>query len=114
MAALRASLEIFSEATMGALVKKSRKLTGYLSELIAEIPGDHFEVITPEEESSRGCQVSILVEGRGAAVYERLEAADVVCDYREPDVIRIAPMPLYNSFEDVWRFCEILKESVGS
>ena len=112
MAALRASLELFSEATMDRLVEKSRKLTGYLSELIEQIPGDHFEVITPEDESSRGCQVSILARGRGESLYAKLEAADVVCDYRKPDVIRIAPVPLYNTYQDVWRFCEILKETV--
>lgn len=110
MASLRASLAIFSEATMPALCEKSRRLTGYLVDLLDELPSDDFEVITPDDPSARGCQVSMLVRDDAEKLYEKLQSAGVVCDYRRPDVIRVAPVPLYNTFEDVWRFWRVLDE----
>ena len=107
MAALRASLEIFSEATMAALCEKSSKLTGYLLELMKQLPGDRYRIITPEEPHARGCQVSILVDEGAEELHDRLRDIGVVCDYRRPDVIRVAPVPLYNTFEDVWRFWRV-------
>ncbi len=111
MASLRASLELFSEATMEALCQKSDRLTGYLLELIKQLPQRDFEVITPDDPDHRGCQVSMLVHHESQKRYDKLQQAGVVCDFRRPDVIRLAPVPLYNSFEDVWRFWKILDES---
>lgn len=108
MAVLRASLEIFAEAGMSALVEKSRKLTGYLETLIDEITDDRVSIVTPRDQEQRGCQLSIRVGDK--SLFERVIARNIVADWREPDVIRVAPAPLYNSFEDVSRFAEILKE----
>ena len=95
---------------MSALCEKSRRLTGYLYELLNELPTEDFEVITPREEAKRGCQISILAHHDAQGLYRQLQDNHVVCDYREPDVIRLAPVPLYNSFEDVWRFWSILEQ----
>lgn len=114
MASLRASLALFMEAGMGRLRKKSLKMTEFLRQCLEDLPGEQFQVITPPEAIARGCQVSLLVPGQGEEVFGRLQENDVVCDYRHPDVIRISPVPLYNSFEDVWRFAQILKETLQS
>jgi kynureninase len=107
MAALRASLEIFHEAGMAALVAKSRKLTGYLEFLLDELKDERISVITPRDPAQRGCQLSIRAN---KDIYEQVIARGVHADWREPDVIRVAPAPLYNSFADVYKFAEILKE----
>ena len=114
MTPLKSSLNLFDQAGMHQLRDKSLALTDYALDLIAEIPGDAFELLTPTDPARRGCQLSLLADGHGRALYEKLEDEGVVCDYREPDVIRIAPVPLYNSFEDVWEFCDILRRSVTS
>jgi kynureninase len=111
---LRASLEIFEEAGMSALREKSRKLTGYLEFLLAEIGDERISVITPSDPDQRGCQLSIRVRGGDRSLHERIVARGVYADWREPDVIRVAPVPLYNSFNDVFRFAEILKECLGN
>lgn len=112
LAAIRASLDVFAEAGfMAPLRAKSEKLTGYLHWLIRQDLGDAVQVITPAEKSSRGCQLSLRLPG-GRDLFEKLEAAGVVGDWREPDVIRIAPVPLYNSFEDCLRFSCILKSLI--
>lgn len=113
MAALRASLEIFHEAGMSALRAKSEKLTGYLETLIDGIGNDRIEVITPTQPSERGCQLSIRVNGGDRSLHQRITERGVVADWREPDVIRVAPVPLYNSFGDVYRFSQILKECLA-
>lgn len=110
MAALRASLEIFDQATMPALRAKSDKLTGYLESLINQIGDERIEIITPTDPAQRGCQLSIRVRGGDRSLHAALTARGVVSDWREPDVIRVAPVPLYNSFEDVYRFSEVLRE----
>ena len=112
MAALRASLEIFSEAGMPALAAKSRKLTGYLEMLIRDIGDDRISIITPTDPEQRGCQLSIRVRTGDRSVHERLVNNGVLADWREPDVIRVAPVPLYNSFTDVARFSEILRDQL--
>jgi kynureninase len=109
MAALRASLEIFEEAGMPALLDKSRKLTGYLESLINEIGDDRISVITPRDPDERGCQLSIRVGDGDKSLFERLIERGVFCDWREPAVIRVAPTPLFNSFTEAFRFSEILQ-----
>lgn len=109
MAPLRSSLAIFEEAGgMEPLRAKSIQLTGYLEFLLAQAGSSRFTVITPQEKSARGCQLSILAHEHPKELFDKLEAADVKCDFREPNVIRAAPAPLYNTFHDVWRFAQIL------
>jgi kynureninase len=110
MAALRASLEIFDEAGMNTLREKSVKLTGYLEYLIGQIGDERISVITPHDPAQRGCQLSIRVKGEDKSICERLVARGVSADWREPGVIRVAPTPLYNTFSEVFRFGEILRE----
>lgn len=109
MAAHNASLEIFDEAGMDKLIAKSEKLTGYL-EFITGGVNPELEIITPKE--NRGCQLSIIAHGRGKALFDKLTSGGVMADWREPNVIRVAPVPLYNSFEDVYRFGEILRSAL--
>jgi kynureninase len=109
MAPLRASLSIFEEAGMEALRQKSIKLTSYLQFLLEDGgSGKLFNVITPREASERGCQLSIQAQEHPKELFGKLEAAGVKCDFREPNVIRAAPAPLYNTFHEVWRFARIL------
>lgn len=109
LAALRASLDIFDEAGMSELRAKSEKLTGYLEKLLGAIETDRISVITPSDPAQRGCQLSIRVKGADKGLFDLISAKGVVADWREPDVIRVAPVPLYNSFADAARFAEILK-----
>lgn len=115
MAAHKASLDIFSEAGMDALVEKTEKLTGYLEFVIDEINKSleqKLEIITPRDKKQRGCQLSVVAHGRGKDLFNKITQAGVIADWREPNVIRCAPVPLYNSFEDVYRFGEILKSAL--
>jgi kynureninase len=113
MAALQASLEIFAEAGMPALSAKSRKLTGYLELLLSDIGDDRISLVTPTDPADRGCQLSIRVAGGDRMLHEKLTANGVYADWREPDVIRVAPVPLYNSFNDAFRFAEVLRECLA-
>jgi kynureninase len=109
LASIRASLDVFSDAGfMKPLRQKSESLTGYLEWLLREELSTAVEVITPAAPNERGCQLSVRAPG-GKALFEKLDAAGVVSDWRELDVIRVAPVPLYNSFEDCYRFVTILK-----
>lgn len=108
MVAHNASLEIFAEVGVSALREKSLRLTGYMEFLLHQVRHLPFEIITPKETHRRGCQLSLLFADRGREVFEALTEKGVVADWREPNVIRIAPVPLYNSFEDCYRFYEIL------
>jgi kynureninase len=108
LAPLRAALALYDEAGMPALRAKSVALTGYLLELLDGLPAGRFEVITPREPAARGCQVSLLVHDRAEELFRALEAAGVVGDFRPPNVIRVAPKPLYNTFHEVWRFVQVL------
>jgi kynureninase len=112
-APLVASLALFQEAGFERLRKKSVELTGYLEFLVDRL-GAAVQLITPREPRERGCQLSfrIVGAGRGAKVFQWLTANGVACDWREPDVIRASPIPLYNSFEDVFRFGEKLKQAL--
>lgn len=109
LAPVAAALEVFDEAGMAALRAKSLQLTGYLQALLDGIPAARYTVITPRDPQQRGAQLSILAHDRPRELHQALEQAGVVCDFREPNVVRVAPTPLYNTFHDVWRFSEILR-----
>ncbi len=108
MVAHRASLDIYDKTTMLTLREKSLKLTAYLEYLLKQLTNLQFDIITPSEPERRGAQLSLLFGTNGREVFNALTSAGVIADWREPNVIRIAPVPLYNSFEDVYRFYEIL------
>lgn len=114
MAPHLASLEIFAEAGMDRLRKKSVALTGFADEVIRAAGGDRVKIITPTEAERRGCQLSLVVPRVGRKVFEYLQTHGAFTDWREPDVIRIAPVPLYNSFADVYRFGELLRSALDS
>jgi kynureninase len=106
MAALRASLELFDEAGMDALREKSVRLTAYLEQLLLARASDEWSIITPSAPDSRGCQLSVRFREHGREMFDWLHAHGIVCDWREPDVIRMAPVPMYNSFSDIERLAE--------
>lgn len=108
LAALRASLDIFHEAGMKKLRQKSEMMTGFMEFLINENNNGNIEIITPADPAQRGCQLSIRAKSDGKKLHTKLNNSGVVCDWREPDVIRVAPVPLYNTFMDVWNFVKIL------
>lgn len=111
MAPLRASLAIFDETGgMEILREKSLLLTSYLEFLLDRAPAEQFTVTTPRDPHARGCQLSILVHEHPKTLFAKLEAAGVKCDFREPNVIRAAPTPLYNTFHEVWRFAQLLSQ----
>lgn len=118
MAAHKASLDIFNEAGMDRLHQKRKQLSGYLHYVLNEInkkQGEKaIEVITPVNEKERGCQVSMLMLKNGKAIFNELTEPGVIADWREPNVIRVAPVPLYNSFEDIWRFGNIIESILKS
>ncbi len=111
-AALLASLEIFQQAGIKNLRKKSLALTAYLEFLLNEIKSDSFKILTTNKKEERGCQLSIYMNKDGKKVFDALTKAGVIADWREPNVIRVAPVPLYNTFEEVYRFAEIFKKAV--
>jgi kynureninase len=105
-AALRASLDIFDEATMQRLRAKSESLTGYLSFFLDQNASKKFSVITPQDTAQRGAQLSFRVAENGRAICDALAKDGIICDWREPDILRVAPVPLYNTFLDVHTFAE--------
>ena len=108
LACLRASMEIINDIGMLALRIKSEELTAYLEYHLNQL-GDSLKIITPSDPAQRGCQLSVVMNNSGKQVYEKLKAKNVICDWREPDVIRLAPKPLYNSFSEIYQFIEILR-----
>ena len=122
MAAHKAAIDIFDEVRMDALLHKQKALSGYLEFIIDEIntnylnkeQGKWLENITPRSWNERGCQVSIIANGFGKPLFDELLNAGVITDWREPNVIRMAPVPLYNSFKDIYRFGEILTKAVSA
>ena len=110
-AAHKAGLDLFAEAGMDALREKSLRLTAYLAFIIDEITsrGARFQIITPRDPAQRGAQLSLLTGPDGRKIFDRLTQNGVIADWREPNVIRLAPVPMYVSFEDVWRFGEIVE-----
>jgi kynureninase len=108
LAPVRAALALFDEAGMPALRAKSLRLTAYLLDLLDRLPPGRFELLSPRDPARRGCQVSLRVLDRPRAAQQALQAEGVVCDFREPDVIRGALAPLYNTFHDAWSFAGAL------
>jgi kynureninase len=111
MACLRASLELFQQAGMDALRRKSLAMSELLFQLLEDYNHPNLSLITPKAEAERGCQVSIKVKNADRSLFQRISEQGVIADWREPDVIRIAPVPLYNSFCDIFDFVEILKQA---
>ncbi len=115
---LAASFAIFEEATLPALRRKSERLTAYLEYLIdrmqtgVETRSRVVTVITPRDPQARGCQLSLRVQDRPRDWFKALRAEGLVCDFREPDVIRVAPAPLFNTFHDVWVFADVLAREI--
>jgi kynureninase len=112
-ASFRASLEMFDDVGMKELRRKSELLTGYLEFLIGRIQTDKIEIITPSDPGQRGCQLSVRVIGSDKSLFHAIHNKGVITDWREPDVIRVAPTPMYNSFEEVFRFVAILKDCLS-
>ncbi|MBI4376779.1 MAG: kynureninase [Elusimicrobia bacterium] len=110
LASLRASLELFDRATMPALRRKSERLTAYLEFLIGRLPAGFCRLITPSDPAQRGCQLSVRIGVDAKALVERLAEAGFICDLRPPDILRLAPVPLYNSFMDVHRLASALAQ----
>ena len=108
----RASLDLFDKAGMEALREKSLRMTGYLDRLLRSIPDAPFQIITPSEAHRRGCQISMLFSQRGKEVFDAITNAGIIADWREPNVIRVAPVPMYNSFEDCFRLYEALNAAL--
>ncbi len=111
LAPLRVSLRLFDEVSLTTLRNKSLRLTGYLLDLLMRLSSDRLEILTPVAAEQRGCQLSLRIKQCPREVQLALSNAGVSCDFREPDVLRVAPVPLYNSFEDVWNFAQILTGS---
>ncbi|HWJ89489.1 MAG TPA: kynureninase [Flavisolibacter sp.] len=118
LAAHQASVDLFEEAGMPALIEKSRLLTGYLFFLLEDInnqqPQKLIRVLTPSQEGTHGCQVSMFMLDKGRQIHDALTANGVVTDWREPNVIRVAPVPMYNTFEDVWTFGAIIRKILST
>ncbi|MFL2622957.1 MAG: kynureninase [Flavobacteriaceae bacterium] len=110
MAAIKASLDLFNEVGMDALRQKSVQLTAYLEYLINNLDHPDIEIISPRDPAQRGCQLSIRVKNADQTLHKRLTENHVITDWREPGVIRCAPVPLYNSFEDIFGMVAILKK----
>ena len=114
MVALKASLELFDKAGMQNLRKKSIALTGYLEYLLLQLDTTIFEIITPQNSQRRGAQLCLYFKEKGKAIHEQLMQNGIIVDYREPGVIRIAPAPLYCSFEDVYKCVKIIGDVLGT
>jgi kynureninase len=111
-----ASVEMFSEVGMDKLIAKRDQITAYLEfilhEIDNEIPGTEFEIITPKNKEERACQLSVFLHGQGKSLFNYLMKNGVITDWREPNVIRLAPVPLYCSYEDMYDFGQILKQGI--
>ncbi len=112
LAPLKAALDLFDEVGMPRLRAKSELLTGYLEFLLNQFGGDMLTIITPADKAQRGAQLSLRVRNNGRALFQALLARHFICDWREPDVIRVAPVPLYNTFLDVYRFAGAVRGSL--
>ena len=109
MAAIRASLDMFGKVGMDVLLEKSKKLTGFFEYLVNQIASDSIKIITPSNPNERGCQLSVQVANADKNLHKKLTENNIITDWREPDVIRCAPVPMYTSFEDVYRMVNVLE-----
>ena len=109
MAAIKASLDIFEKVGIDVLIKKSKKLTGFFEFLIHQIASDTIKIITPAHPNERGCQLSLQVKNADKNLHRKLTENNIITDWREPDVIRCAPVPMYTSFEDVYHMVKTLE-----
>ena len=113
-----ASVEMFAEVGMDKLITKRKLITSYLEfilhEIDNELEGAEFEILTPSNQEERGCQLSVYLHGQGRELFDRLMKNGVITDWREPNVIRLAPAPFYCSFEDMYEFGQILKELISN
>ena len=113
-AALEASLELFQEAGFKNIYAKGMSMSNYLLQLLNELnsrlTNSPIEVLTPQEPDRHGCQVSMLMRERGREVFEALSKNEIFADWREPNVIRIAPVPLYNRYEEIWHFVQVMEQ----
>ena len=113
-----ASVEMFAEVGMDKLIAKRNLITSYLEfvlhEIDKELEGADFEILTPSNQDERGCQLSVYLHGQGRELFEKLMKNGVITDWREPNVIRLAPAPFYCSFEDMYEFGQILKELISN
>ena len=110
-----ASVEMFAEVGMDKLIEKRDLLTAYLEFILQEVDKEvesEFEVITPSDPTQRACQLSVFLHGEGRALFDYLMKNGVITDWREPNVIRLAPVPFYCSFEDMYEFGQILREGI--
>ena len=114
LAAIESSLKIHYDIGMTAIRAKSITLTAYLAYLINELQHDQVSIITPSDPELRGAQLSLLIKDGSKDIYDRLLSSGVITDWREPDVIRVSPAPLYNSYEDVYKFVKIMDVSLSS
>jgi kynureninase len=108
---------MFDEVGMDKLIKKRNLITSYLEfilhEIDKEVESAEFEVITPANQEERGCQLSVYLHGQGRELFNALMSNGVITDWREPNVIRLAPVPFYTSFEDMYDFGQILKKLIN-
>jgi len=114
MAAIKVSLDLFNEIGINNLIKKSKQLTGYFEFLINNLNSPDIKIITPSNHNERGCQLSIQVKNADKSLHDKLTQSGVISDWREPNVIRCAPVPLYNSFEDVYQMVEKMKDILNA
>ncbi|MFQ5718890.1 MAG: kynureninase, partial [Acidobacteriota bacterium] len=113
MAAVKASLDLFAEVGMETLRSKSENLTGFLHALLADGERLPYEVVTPPSAGERGCQLSIRVRSDAGEMVGELAARGFVLDARPPDIVRVAPVPFFNTFRDVWEFARAFRELAG-
>jgi kynureninase len=109
MVAHRASLDLFAKAGMNTLRTKSIRMTNYLEFLLQQLNHLSFSIITPSDSNKRGAQLSLLFHEKGKEVFKALTENGVIADWREPNVIRIAPVPMYNSFQDIYAFGKVME-----
>ena len=117
IAPCKASMDIFESVGMDKLILKSRKLTNYMEFIFNDISNRfencELEIITPKKHNQRGCQLSVFFHGQGKSIYEYISSKGVVADWREPNIIRFAPVPLYNKFEDIYHLGQIIEEALS-
>ena len=109
LAALRASMEIFDDAGMDKIFSKRDQLTAYLEFCLNQLPKDYVQILTPKNPKKRGCQLSFRIQGNPSEIVKNLDPEGFFCDFREPDILRVAPVPLYNRFHDVFSFAKKLE-----